>query len=122
MTLDGSEVDRFYSYHNLEERWYLLLDPDWAQRISVSREGSAYHFYIWDEEFQDCEAVFSIHRLTGLNRDQQAVEDNRFVLFKSDGVVYAGKLEAPSVAYGISQESLSNCFFPIVVDWKTGET
>lgn len=122
MALDGSVVDRMYTYHNFDEGWYLQLDRAWAPRTTISKEANVYQFYVWDEAFEKSEKIFSIYAFTGTNRDAQAQEDNRFVLFKSNGVVYAAKLEASSVVYDISQESLINCFRPIQLDWKTGET
>ncbi len=122
MALDGSIVDQMYTYHSFDEGWYLQLDSAWATRVTISREGDVYHFYVWDKQFEGYEEIFSIHEFTGSNRDALALEDNRFVLYKSNGVVYAAKLEAFSVAYNISQESLINCFHPIQMDWKTGET
>lgn len=122
MALDGTAVDQMYTYHNFNEGWYLQLNSDWATRTTISREGNVYHFYVWDEKFKGCEKIFSIFVLTGSNRDVQAQEDNRFALYKTNGVVYAAKLEASSVVYDISQERLINWFHPIQLDWKTGET
>ena len=65
---------------------------------------------------------FSVFALTGSNRDELAVENNRFILYRAEGVIYAAKLEAASAAFGMTQEDLINSFHLIQLDWKTGET
>ena len=59
--------------------------------------------------------------LTGQKREEQAVTDNRFAIYKTDTTIYAGNLEVASAEYGISKESLIQSFQLIVQDWKTGE-
>ena len=50
-----------------------------------------------------------------------AAEEGRFVLLKTDSVVYAAYLEEAGRKAGITQEHLNNSFFLIQSDWKTGE-
>ncbi len=118
---DGSEIDKMHTYHNYLGDWYLQLDPDWAERISVKQDGNAYGFYLWDEDYQDAQKIFSILALTGQNREEQAVVDNRFTVYKSDSVIYAARLEVASGALRITQDDLVKSFHPIRMDWKTGE-
>lgn len=122
MELDGGEVDKMYTFHNFDGGWYLQLDSTWASRVSVAQEGSTYSFCLWDEEFQESQSLMTVYALTGSNRDEAAVEDNRFVLHKADGIVYAAKLEAASAACGLTQAGLIEGFHLIYRDWKTGET
>ena len=111
-----------YTFHNFDGGWYLQLDSTWASRVSVTQEGSTYSFCLWDEEFQESQSLLTVYALTGTNRDEAAVEDNRFVLHKADGIVYAAKLEAASAACGLTQTDLIEGFHLIYRDWKTGET
>lgn len=122
MDLDGSEVDKLYTFHNYLRGWYLELGGDWAQQLSVEQEDGAYVFYVWDEAYQNCERILSIHVFTGADREDEAAASNRFVLYRTEDLVYAARLEAASAAYGITQESLINSFHLIRQDWKTGET
>lgn len=122
MDLDGNEVDKVHTFHNFPGGWYLLLDGQWAQRVSVSQEGGSYTFYVWDESGLESEKILSVHVLTGSSREEDAVIENRFVLHRTESVVYAAKLDAASVSYGITQESLINSFHLIHQDWNTGET
>ena len=122
MKLNGEEVDKMYTFHNFDGGWYLQLDGSWASRIMVTQEGNIYNFSLWDEAFRNCEKIMTVFAFTGSNRDEAAVEENRFVLYKADGVVYAAKLEAAALSCGITQESLTESFHLIHQDWKTGET
>ena len=122
MDLEGNEVDKLYTFHDYASGWYLELDDEWATRLWVSQEEGAWVFRIWEESLENSEEVFRIFALTGANRDAAAVEYNRFVLHRTDNVVYAAKLEAFSAAWGITEEELISAFRLIVIDWQTGET
>ena len=122
MTGAGAEVDKGYTYHNFQSGWYLNLDSRWAPRVAVLQKGNAYDFYLWDENFQDAQKLLTIYALTGNDRDEQAVADTRFVLFKGDSTVYAANLEVPSASFDITQDALIESFHLIHQDWKTGET
>ena len=63
-----------------------------------------------------------ISTMSGQKREEQAIRDNRFVLYRTDTTVYAANLEVASAAYGMSKESLIQSFHLILQDWKTGET
>lgn len=122
MTLSGEEVDKMYTFHNYDAGWYLRLSRDWAQRVSVNQEGSTYHFFLWDESFKESQKLFTVYALTGSDREEAAVTDNRFVLYRGESVVYAARLEPAAASYEINQERLVDCFRFIQTDWKTGET
>ena len=122
MDLEGSEVNKMYTFHDYAGGWYLELEDDWATRVWVLQEDGSHVFRIWDPEDHIYDEVFRVYALTGDSRDVAAVEYNRFVLHRTDSVVYAAKLEAASAAFGITEESLINAFRLIVIDWQTGET
>ena len=118
---DGSEADKMHTYHNYGDGWYLELDPKWARRISVRQEANAYEFYLWDDAYGQNEKIFTVFALKGQDREEQAVLDNRFVVYKSESVIYGARLEVASGALPISQDDLINSFRLIRQDWKTGE-
>lgn len=122
MDLGGGEVDKLYSYHNFAGGWYVCLDNTWATQLSVEQTNNTYRFSVWDAEQQKNLPIFTIIALTGQNRDADAVENGRFVLHRTDRVVYAGLLEADASQYGITQKNLINNFRLIQRDWNTGET
>ncbi len=121
MASDGSEIIKQYTYHNFVNGWYMDLVKEWAYQISVLRKGSDYEFYMWDKEYKEASKVMTVFAFSGQNREEQAREDNRFVLLKTDSVIYAAKIEADAPAYGITQKSAIASFHLIQQEWKTGE-
>ena len=122
MTPKGEEVDKMYTYHNFVGGWYLQLDDRIAQRIAVCQKGNSYEFGVWDPEYTTFERLMTGYVLTGQKREEQAREDNRFVVYRSESTVYAANLEVASSAYGITKDSVIKAFHLILQDWNTGET
>ena len=123
MTIDGGEVDKMYTYHNFEAGWYVLLDSKWAHRVLVTQDGSTYTFSMWDQEFKEAENIFTVYALSGAEREQEALEAGRFILHRTDSVIYCGSLEQDAAEkYGVTQASMTEYFRFIQRDWKTGET
>ena len=100
----------------------MCLNNEWATQLSVEQTDNTYRFFVWDAEQQKNIPIFTVFALTGQNRDADAVEDGRFILQRTDRVVYAGLLEADAAEYGITQNNLINDFRLIQKDWNTGET
>ncbi len=121
MTVDGEEVDKMYTFHNFDGGWYLTLDEVWASRISVTEGAGVCTFFVWDEAFEKAEKLLTVFALTGSDREQAAEQEERFLLYKTDGVTYAAKLEVAALSYGLFQENLMGSFHLIQMDWKTGE-
>lgn len=117
---DGYEIKKLFTFHNVDGGWYLRLDLDamTVERMAVEKSGSEYTFYIWDEQNESAAMLFTICAFTGKDREQRATENNRFPLYRSENVVYSGRLEVGSGTYGITQESLTRDFCLIGVDWK----
>jgi len=122
MTAKGREVDKMYTYHNFVGGWYMQLDSNVASRFSVVQLGNSYEFYIWDKHFKTSEKLMTVYVLTGQKREEQAVANNRFVLYRTDTTVYAAKLDVASAAFGIDQEMLTESFHMIVQDWSNTES
>lgn len=119
--IHGQQTDKLYTYHNFEEGWYVTLNESWLSRITVDKNGSAHTFNMWNENYGEHLAVFSIFTLTGKDRDSQAAVQNRFALHRGESVVYAGKLESASAIYGITDEYLVRNFHLIRQEWKNPE-
>lgn len=122
MTMDGEEMDSMHTFHNFDGGWYVTLDRDWASRVSVTQESGTCTFYVWDETFEKAEKLLTVYALTGSSRELDAESEERFAVYKTDGVTYAAKLEVAALSYGLTKESLMNSFRLIHMDWKTGET
>lgn len=119
---DGSEHDKRFTYHNYLQGWYMELDEDLVSRLCVVPEDTGrFAFYLWDRRFTKLDKLWTVYVLTGEDRSNVAVEGGRFVLLKTDTVVYAAYLEEAAQAAGITEESLIERFILIQSDWKTGE-
>ena len=122
MDAAGNETDKMYTFHNFDGGWYLQLDKFLTPRISVIRQDSSFVFYLWDEEFQDAQVLMTVHSLTGHDREDTASERGYYVLHRTEGAVYAVETEEIAGELGLIPELLADCFHPIQMDWKNGET
>ena len=121
MKPDGSTVDKLYTYYDSVGGWYLELNEEIAQRITVQCLGNIYEFYLWDASYTKAQLLMSIFTLTGHSREEQSLADGRFVLLKTDTVTYAASLGKNAQKYGITQEALIRDFFLVHQDWNMGE-
>ncbi len=122
MDSEGSKTEKLYTYHNFTEGWYMELDDATASRLSVLSEGNGqYSFYIWNENETQSEKLWTIYMLIGEERSAQAAENHRFVLIKTDTVVFAGELEDAARLRGVNEDHLKEVFHLIRPDWKSGE-
>lgn len=115
---DGTARDKFYTYHHFDGGWYLLLDHQLAPDITVDHQGSGYDFILNGSQPQ---RLFTLYVLTGQKREEQAVANNRFVIYRTEATVYAVDLDVNAAAYGISQDSMVASFKLIRQKWITGE-
>ena len=122
LDISGQEHTKRHTFHNYVGGWYLELEDGWAERVSVIQASGTYWFYVWDVNFEKAELVFSVHVLTGADREEASAVDNRFVLHRAEGIIYAARLESGAADYQITKEDLAPCFHLIHQAWKTGET
>lgn len=119
---DGAEYDKRFTYHNYLQGWYMEVDGKLVGRMCVVPESPGrFAFCLWDRNYEQLQELWTVYVLTGEDRSNVAVEDGRFVLCKTDSVVYAACLEDAGRKANITQERLVNSFFLIQSDWKTGE-
>ena len=121
MNSDGSEVNKAYTYHSFLGGWYLELPKEIAPKLSVQQYGNSYEFSIRDGEGV-LTKLMTVYSFTGQDREEHAIADNRFVLFRTESTVYAGHLEVASAAYQMTQESLIKAFHLIVQNPVNSET
>lgn len=122
MDADGREVNKLYTFHDFLGGWYVKLDSQWAERVTMIRKDGSYIFLMWDEHFETAVRVFSIDVFTGNTRDEDAQKDGRFPLYRSEGIAYAGKLEKYAPEYGITKEYLIESFRMIRQERRTEES
>ena len=121
MDIHGNETDKMYTFHNFDNGWYLQLDKFLTPRISVVHQESSFVFYLWDEGFENSQILMTIHSLTGHDRETIAAQEGYYVLYRTDGVLYAVETETVATEFGLIPELLAESFHPIQMDWKNGE-
>ena len=118
----GDETTKLYTYHNHKEGWFMELDAATASRVCVAPKGNGqYSFGIWNKDRTELSKLWTLYVLTGEERSAQAAENHRFVLKKTDSVVYAGELEDAARLLGVNSDQMKEAFHLIQSDWKTGE-
>ncbi len=119
---DGTTVDKLYTYYVSSGGWYLQFNEALAQRITARCYGSTHEVYLWNDEHTQATKLFTICALSGQDREEQSVLNDRFVLEKTNTVTYAANLEDAASDYFITQQSLIHNFNLIQREWNTGET
>ena len=118
---DGSEVNKLYTYHSFPGGWYLELPKKIAPKMMVLQFGNSYEFSIRNKD-GSLTKLMTVYSFTGQEREEQAIADNRFVLFRTESTVFAGHLEVASAAYQMTQESLINAFHLIAQNVINGQS
>lgn len=121
MNSDGTEADKLYTYHSFTGGWYLELSRDLANSITITQFGNSYEFSVRNAD-ETTSKLMTIYVLTGQEREEQAVTDNRFVLYRNESTVYAAHLEVASASYDLTKESLTAAFHLITQNLISGET
>ena len=122
MDVDGREMDKRYTFHNFLDGWYMELNSALATRITVDQYNDTYYFNVWDTVYENASPLYTVYALTGVDREEEAVKDGRFVLYRTEAAVYSAKLEQAAEEYEITEETLIAQFHLIRQDWRTGET
>lgn len=122
MDSQGKTYEKLYTFHNYAGGWYIQLSSELAERVTIEQMGNTYIFYLWNDTFTEAVPLYTIYVMTGSDRETQANADNRFLLYRTDEVVYAARLEPVSAEYGITKDSMINSFGRIHQDWRTSQT
>jgi hypothetical protein len=122
MNISGKKVDKVHTYHNFSGGWYLQIPSTWTARISVRQVGTRLELSLAHEKTGAPEKVITVYTLRGDRREEEAKEDNRFILHRENDVIYAARLEVAAAKNGITSDMIRNDFHLIHHDWKTGET
>ena len=118
----GNDLTKLYTYHNYDQGWFMELEESSVTQMSVvPEEDGQYGFHMWNEKRGAFERLWTIYVLTGDDRSAQAAQGQRFVLTKTDTVVYAGELEDAARLLGVNEEQIRQAFHLIQYDWKTRE-
>ena len=122
MTKEGAEVNKMYTYHNFVGGWYMEFSEALSFKLTVLNLGNKYEFYLWNKSYTATEKIMTVYALTGQGKEEQATADSRFILHKTESVLYAAQLENVAQRYDLTKEKVVYSFRLIQQDWKTGET
>lgn len=123
----GAAVRSVSTYHAMEDGWYLRLPEGWPEAISVARtageDETSVIFYLLNNEEQTCEPLLRIMALRGSDRERLAVRTGRFVLSRSDGVIYVGELMSGGEGwrYSVTEDEVRSAFSLIATEWSAGD-
>ena len=121
MNSDGSEVTKMHTYHSFTGGWFIELSEEAAGKVNIIQLGNSYEFTVTDEENNQSK-LMTLYVFTGQEREEQAVSDNRFVLYRTESTVFAAHLDVASAAYNMSQDSTIKAFHLITQSLNSGET
>lgn len=122
LTPDGEEIDKLYTFHNFVGGWYLQLPNDLLPYMTVSTDGNQYEIYLWDSEYKTAAKLLTVYALSAQNKGDQAAQDDRFTVYRTESMIYSAKLEEIASQYNLTQDDVIYSFRLIQQDWKTGET
>lgn len=125
LTPQGGEVEKMFTYHNYADRWYVRIQEDWVDTLSVTRgnEVDSFQGYVFSAGTgRNRQAIFTVYAFTGDDREALAASNGRFPLGRTDEVTYAAILGGGSLGRQLDQKTLTSYFNFIREDWRTGET
>lgn len=105
-----------YTYHCFIDGWFVELDSALVDVLAVSRQGKRVDFFSWDKQFGVPVRLFSIHVLTGQNREEQAEAAGNIRLHTTNSLVIVGELTSNGGRYGITDQKLMDSFHIIQQD------
>lgn len=116
------------TYHNLTDGWYLLLPNIWNKRFTVRQENAsasehATVFYTLPDECGQNQVLFTIHTLTGNNRESLASKTGRSVLLRRGDNIYAVSFGRAyeDWPYAVDTEEIAERFKIIFTPWNMNE-
>lgn len=111
------------TYHNVQDRWYLVLPDNWKGKLTLSRKDNAVYgergvvFSLWKGE-EEPVPFLTLYRLTGENREARAGMGSRFVLDIQSDAIYAAEFIEGGWDCGLSPAALAERFHLIRTNWS----
>ena len=125
----GYRAPMLTTYHNNFDEWFLILPPDWFEKVSVRREDAVpgertiifSYFADTDGPYED---FLKIYKLSGEGAEERASQGDRVLLMSEGASVYAFELLAPPDSFGITFNDalIIENFRLLYSDWLTGST
>lgn len=112
----GDRMDGMYTYYSYADKWYIHIDRNWVNQLTVTRSEGVCTFSNLDKEI-----VMTIYALTGVNRKEQAQQLGGVVLGSSDTITFAATLGPGAQQLGITERQVKQLFYAIDLQLYTEE-
>lgn len=112
LSSDNKATVKRITYHNFLDNWYLDLENFDVEQLSVIQSETDCAFYY------DGEKLFSIMVLTDADREEQASQAGRIILYRGETSLYVAALEDFALELNL-EWTLRNQFRPIRVEVNT---
>lgn len=116
LDIEGNSYNKAYTYHCFVDGWFVELESDWTQILTVSRQGKKVDFFSWDKQYGVPVRLFSIYVLTEQNREELADSEGSVRLLTTAGAIYVGEITSNGEEYGLTEEKLQESFHLIQQD------
>ncbi len=123
--IEGNAWPVCTTYHNVQDRWYLVLPEEWEEELTLSRKDNTVNgeravvFSHWMGENTEPTPFLTIYRLTGANREIRSQIGSRFVLLTESDAIYAAEFHENEWDCGLTPEDLTDRFNLIRTEWST---
>ncbi len=121
----GASYQVLTTYHNVTDGWYFELPESWADRITVSRQGSAsageraVAFSLRGGAGREGQTFLVLYKLTGTSQQSLATMGDRQTIFSDANSTYAYELRPQVWDTGLSREDMARRFHIIRTEWST---
>ncbi len=117
----GTFQDKLFTYMNYTQGWYICLEPDASDSLTVVTDHDSCSIYGL-EDGQAPVRLLTVYALTGSDRETLVLQGPYTVLYKSESVIYAAVFEADAVRYGFTAKSLRENFYMLRTNRSTEES
>ncbi len=126
---NGYTREVYTTYHNFTDDWYLILPEEWEEHITVRREdtvaGERTIVFTWLPDGRQAsdapgEDFLKIYTLSGENKEDRSLLDERFMLLWLGDVIYAAEVLEAGVDREITPVTVTMNFRLITPEWYTG--
>lgn len=114
---DGQQTRKLSTYHNHDDGWYLWLEEQWLETLTVVQTEDRYLFGLLTDDGGPFAEIFTIWVLTGPDREEQANLEGRYPLYRGETQTYAMSFAEDLEESEI--EKLRDNFRLIRMDWTT---
>lgn len=115
----GNETVKLHTYHNYAEGWFAVIAQEHLSAIYVEQTDGGTVFSL--QKNGDRTVMVTVLALTDADRETEAKQENRWILYKGNTVIYVADVTPAAEQAGITLESLKEIFSPIRAELTTEE-